>query len=75
MTMMMNKVQGTRTKRKTGTFWPKANRDVGMLLVDLVIPPNIMDEFSHDSWYRHINATQSERAQSFLGKSTPARDP
>jgi hypothetical protein len=75
MMMMVNKEQGTRTKRKAGTFWPKSNRNVGMLLVDLVIPPNIVNEFSHASGNHHINATQRERALYFLGESTPARDP
>jgi len=45
-----------------------------MLFENMVIPPEIMDEFSHAFRHRRINATQRERALNFFGHSAPPGD-
>ena len=45
-----------------------------MLFENMVIPPEIMDEFSHALRHRRINATQRERALNFFRHSTPSGD-
>jgi len=45
-----------------------------MLFEDMVIPPEIMDEFSHAFRHRRINATHCERALNFFRHGTPTGD-
>jgi hypothetical protein len=56
------------------TFWPKTNRDVGMLLKDMVIPPQVVDYFSHAFRHGDVNATHHERSLDLLCQSTPPWD-
>jgi hypothetical protein len=45
-----------------------------MLLVDLVIPPEVVDDFTHAFRHRRIDATHHERALDFFRQSTPSGD-
>jgi len=63
-----------RGRIEAHTLRPKTNGDVGMLLEDMVIPSEIMDEFSHAFRNHRINATLPERALNSFCHSTPAGD-
>jgi hypothetical protein len=47
---------------KARTFGPKTNRDVGMLLEDMVTTPQVVDKFSHAFRHSGVNATHRERS-------------
>ena len=59
----LSKIQkGVGEGKGYGTFWPKANGDVGMLLEDMVIRPQVVYKFSHAFRHSGVDATHLERS-------------